>query len=214
MTRLDVMFVAAILALAVFADNPYMDQIGGILRDVSSADRDVRLSATNKIDILMAAVSNSDETATCRLLKAKLRIECADIAGDASIYDPAAFADATNLCWSAMRDVGGDRLKWQFYGASLLLPRPLSMDGCFDDMFCIATNALSSTNVVNSVCFDTNVWHALFGRTVLNTEDASTAFRVLAASSLLLTDRSADIAVYTNGLSQAGIDALAGLLAR
>lgn len=213
MSKLGVFILAASSAIGAFADSPYEEQIGSILQDVASEHREVRQGATNRIDALMGAISNCEQIATCKLLKAKLRMECAEITGADSCYDPGALADATNLCRSALRDISDDRSKWQFYGASLLLPLPLSMDGKFDDMFSVATNALASTSSLAAVSFETNAWHALFGCPVLTPDDGQTAFRTLAASSLLLSDRNADISVYTNGLSQAGLDALAGLLA-
>jgi hypothetical protein len=120
--------VLPVVMLPDLASEVYDSEIGSILQDVSSANRMVRLNATNRIDTLMTSLSNREEIATCKLLMAKLRMECADITGDESIYDFHAYNDVTNLCWSVLHDFDADRAAWPFYGASLLLPLPLSMD--------------------------------------------------------------------------------------
>ena len=208
MKEIKAVILAATMAGNAFAGDPYAEQIGGILQDAGSTNCEIRLEATNRIDSLIAVLSNRCEIATCKLLKAKLRIECADITGPEEIYDYAAFDDSTNLCWSVLNEFSNERTHWQFYGAAMLLPLPLSIDSRFDDMFRVATNALSSANTLNSVSFETNVWQALFGQNTLSAEDAQTSFRSLAASSLLLLDRNADISAYTNGLPAQALDVI------
>jgi hypothetical protein len=160
----------------------------------------VRLNAVNRIDALMASLSDREEIAACKLLKAKLRIECADVMGEESIYDYYAYHDATNLCWGVLNDFRADRSKWQFYGASLLLPRPLSMDKRYGDMFSVATNALSALDAQGMMPVATNVWTVLLSQELLQPCNVRDTLRMLAASSLLLSDANANVSSYTNGL--------------
>ena len=192
--------VLLVMMLPVLASEVYDSEIGSILQDVSSTNRMVRLNATNRIDTLMMSLSNREEIATCRLLMAKLRTECADITGDESIYDFHAYNDVTNLCWSVLHDFDADRAMWPFYGASLLLPLPLSMDKKYGDMFSVATNALFTIDAQDGILIDTNVWGVLFGSEMLQTSNMRVTFRTIAASSLLLSDSAADVSSYTNGL--------------
>ncbi len=192
--------VLSVAASQVLASSVYESEIGSILQDVSSTNRMVRLNATNRIDTLMMSLSNREEIATCKLLMAKLRTECADIMGDESIYDFHAYHDVTNLCWSVLHDFDAERATWPFYGASLLLPLPLSMDRRYGDMFFVATNALSSIDVQNEILIDTNVWSVIFSPELLQMSNMKVSFRTIAASSLLLSDSAADVSAYTNGL--------------
>lgn len=192
--------VLSVAASQVLASSVYESEIVSILQDVSSTNRMVRLNATNRIDTLMMSLSNREEIATCKLLMAKLRTECADIMGDESIYDFNAYHDVTNLCWSVLHDFDAERATWPFYGASLLLPLPLSMDRRYGDMFFVATNALSSIDVQNEILIDTNVWSVIFSPELLQMSNMKVSFRTIAASSLLLSDSAADVSAYTNGL--------------
>ena len=192
--------VLSVAASQVLASSVYESEIVSILQDVSSTNRMVRLNATNRIDTLMMSLSNREEIATCKLLMAKLRTECADIMGDESIYDFNAYHDVTNLCWSVLHDFDAERATWPFYGASLLLPLPLSMDRRYGDMFFVATNALSSIDVQNEILIDTNVWSVIFSPELLQMSNMKVSFRTIAASSLLQSDSAADVSAYTNGL--------------
>ena len=192
--------VLSVAASQVLASSVYESEIVSILQDVSSTNRMVRLNATNRIDTLMMSLSNREEIATCKLLMAKLRTECADIMGDESIYDFNAYHDVTNLCWSVLHDFDAERATWPFYGASLLLPLPLSMDRRYGDMFFVATNALSSIDVQNEILIDTNVWSVIFSPELLQMSNMKVSFRTIAASSLLLSVSAAVVSAYTNGL--------------
>ena len=97
MMKKILLIVLPVVMLPVLASEVYDSEIGSILQDVSSTNRMVRLNATNRIDTLMTSLSNREEIATCKLLIAKLRTECADITGDESIYDFHAYHDVTNL---------------------------------------------------------------------------------------------------------------------
>ena len=200
--------VLPVVMLPVLASEVYESEIGSILQDVSSTNRMVRLNATNRIDTLMMSLSNREEIATCKLLMAKLRTECADITGDESIYDFHAYHDVTNLCWSVLHDFDADRATWQFYGSSLLLPLPLSMDKRYGDMFSVATNALFTIDVQDGIFIDTNVWNVLLGPELLQTGNMRISFQTIAASSLLLSDSSADVSAYTNGLPASALSVI------
>ena len=200
MMKKILLIVLPVVMLPVLASEVYDSEIGSILQDVSSTNRMVRLNATNRIDTLMTSLSNREEIATCKLLMAKLRAECADITGDESIYDFHAYNDVTNLCWSVLHDFDSDRTTWPFYGASLLLPFPLSMDKKYGDMFSVATNALFAIDAQDGILIETNVWSVLFGPELLQTSNMRVTFRTIAASSLLLSDSMADVSSYTNGL--------------
>lgn len=200
--------VLSVAVSQVLASSVYESEIGSILQDVSSTNRTVRLNATNRIDTLMRSLSNRVEIAACKLIMAKLRTECADIMGDESIYDFHAYHDATNLCWSVLHDFDAERTTWPFYGASLLLPLPLSMDKRYGDMFFVATNALSSIDARNEILIDTNVWSAVFSPELLQTGNMRASFRMLAASSLLLSGSTADVSAYTNGLPASALSVI------
>lgn len=200
--------VLPVVMLPVLASEVYESEIGSILQAVSSTNRMTRLNSTNRIDALMMSLSNREEIATCKLLIAKLRTECADITGDESIYDFHAYHDVTNLCWSVLHDFDADRATWPFYGASLLLPLPLSMDKRYGDMFSVATNALFTINAQDGILIDTNVWSVLFGPELLQTGNMRISFRTIAASSLLLSDSAADVSVYTNGLPTSALSVI------
>ena len=208
MIKRMVTMVLSVMVLPVIASAIYESEIGDILQDVSSANRMVRLNAANKINTLVLSLSNREEVAACKLLMAKLRIECADIMGDESIYDSNAYHDATNLCWSVLQDFEAERATWPFYGASLLLPFPLSMDKRYCDMFSVATNALSSIDAQNEIQIDTNVWSALLGAELLQTNNMRDSLRTIAASSLLLHDSAADVSTYTNGLPASALSVI------
>jgi len=196
-----VLLLASVLVTEVAASaTPYNDQIGVILQCVSSTNREVRLNVTNRIDELMKIVTNREELATCKLLKAKVRLECADITGEHESYDDNAYCEVTNLCWGVANEFASDKGSWRLYGALLMLPLPLSMNSRYEEMFCVATNALASVNAQSSIFVDGDVWMALFGKRTLQVEDVKVAMRTLAASSLLLSDSTANVFFYTNGL--------------
>lgn len=195
------LLVASMLVSAVVASaTPYDDQINGILQRILSTNREIRLSTTNRIDALMGIVSNREELATCKLLKAKVRLECADITAPKGIYDDNAYHDVTNLCWSVADEFASDKSSWRLYGALLMLPLPLSMNSRYDEMFRVATNALESANGQETISVDAHVWMVLFGKSALPTEDLNVSMRTLAASALLLSDQNANVFSYTNGL--------------
>ena len=200
MIKLKVLVAGAVVASNMFATSLYDDQISSILGDMVSTNRDVRLSVTNRLNSLITAVTNREQLATCKLLKAKLRTECADIMGDEQIYDYHAFHDATNLCWDVLNTFSGEETAWQFYGATLLLPLPLSMDRQHQAAYSIATNALVSLGVQNDVEIDTNVWAVLFSQESSNPGQIRMLLQTLAAVSLSFADKTADISSYTNGL--------------
>ena len=200
--------VLSVVMSPAFASEGYMAEIGSILRDVSSTNRMVRLNATNRIDALMMSLSNREEIATCKLLMAKLRSECADITGDESIYDFHAYHDVTNLCWSVLHDFDADRATWPFYGAALILPLSLSMDKRYDDMFSVATNALFTIDAQDGILIETNVWSVLFSPELLVPSNMITSFRTIAASSLLLSDSAADVSAYTNDLPSSALSVI------
>lgn len=200
MIKSNVLLASAVVVSTMFATSLYDDQISSILGDMVSTNRDVRLSVTNRLNSLIAAITNREQLATCKLLKAKLRTECADIMGDEKIYDDSAYDDATNLCWDVLRAFPFTENAWQFYGATLLLPLPLSMDRQYQTMYSIATNALVALDTQNVMPMDTNVWTVLVSKDMIQPENIRNLLKVLAASSLSLTDKTADISSYTNGL--------------
>ncbi len=200
MSKLKVLLTSAVVASNVFATGIYDTQIGSILGDMVSTNRDVRLNVTNRLNALITADTNIDHVATCKLLKAKLRIECADIMGDEQIYDYYAFHDATNLCWDVLNLFSGEERAWQFYGATLLLPLPLSMDRQHQAAYSIATNALASLDLQSGFAIDTNVWAVLFSPESSNPGQIRMLLRTLAAVSLSCADKTVDVSSYTNGL--------------
>ena len=200
MMKSVILMVGAFVASTVFGASLYDEQIGSILADMTSTNIETRLNVTNRLNALIASVTNREQLATCRLLKAKLRIECEDITRDERIYDYYAFHDATNLCWKVRNTFSPSENAWQFYGATLLLPLPLSMDRQHQAAYSIATNALVSLGVQNDVEIDTNVWAVLFSQESSNPGQIRMLLRTLAAVSLSFADKTADISSYTNGL--------------
>lgn len=202
--------IVTVFALEAFATSPYESQLGDILMDFSSSNRTTRLDTTNRLDALMRATTNRAELATCKLLKAKLRTECADITGPEDIYDADAYDDVTNLCWSVLGEFAGEKNAWHFYGATILLAKPLSMDNRHDEIYCSATNALAGLCERPALNVETNVWTALFGAESLQEGNIQTLLRTLAAMSLWTMDRTADIGIYTNALPATILEDLKG----
>lgn len=200
MMKLKIVTCCAFVVTVTFATNLYDVQIGSILGDMASTNREVRLNVTNRLNVLISTVTNRGQLATCKLLKAKLRIECADIMGDEQIYDSNAFHDATNLCWDVLRTFSPGENAWQFYGATLLLPLPLSMGKQHQAAYSIATNAIVALEAQSNVEIDTSAWTVLFSQESSQSGHLRMLLRTLAAVSLSFADKTADISSYTNGL--------------
>lgn len=184
----------------------YAAELDGIISEMASTNRQTRLGATNRIDALSASLSDGRQLATCKLLKAKLRSECADIMDGDEVYDHSAYADATNLCLEVMADFANDRESWHAYGAAMLVALPLSIDRRHGEMFEAARDALSLAEGVESVSVETNAWVALFGSETLDFDRTKDALRTIAAAALSLSDASADVSAYTNGLPPQAVE--------
>ncbi len=186
----------------------YEESKADVLAAVASTNREVRLSVTNRVDSLMALAVSVEETNTCKLIKAKVLSECADIMDDEEIYDGSAYGRITNLCWSVLRSSSSRPDSWQRYGSVFCLVEPLSMDGQHETIFGIATNALAVADSQNAVSVDTNVWTVLFGTESLQLEGIREYMRTLAAMSLSMSNRNADISAYTNGLPPRALEVI------
>ena len=191
----------------------YEESKADVLAAVASTNREVRLSVTNRVDSLMALAVSMEETNTCKLIKAKVLSECADIMDDEEIYDDSAYGRITNLCWSVLQSSSSRPDSWQRYGSVFCLVEPLSMDGQHETIFGIATNALAAVDSQNAVSVDTNTWTVLFGAESLQLEGIREHMRTLAAMSLSMLDRDADIFVYTNGLPAQALEVIRSMRA-
>lgn len=203
-----IMTVAMMVVSAAYATSPYDDQIGSVLEDMVSTNREVRLNVTNRLDALIEVTTNGNQLTTCKLLKAKLRTECADIMGDEQVYDCHAFHDATNLCFDVLRYSTPFPSSWQRYGAVFTLALPLSMDRQHQMMYSIATNALEVLDAQCEISTDTNVFAVLYGPESLRPGYMRDMVRTLAAVTLSLSDNAADISAYTNGLPTQAIQVI------
>ena len=211
MMKSMILMVGAFVASSVFGTSLYDEQIGSILADMTSTNIETRLNVTNRLNALIASVTNREQLATCRLLKAKLRIECEDITRDERIYDYYAFHDATNLCWKVRNTFSPSENAWQFYGATLLLPVPLSMDNQHQVAYAIATNALATLDTYGEASLDEDVWPVLFSQEALQQGNMRIALQTLAAITLSFVDITADITSYTNGLPAQAIQMINGI---
>ena len=195
--------VLAVICLAfgfVSHGATYEELKADILADVASTNREARLAVTNRVDGLISLAPSTEETNTCKLIKARVLSECADITGEEEIYDGRAYGMVTNLCWSVLQSSLSRPDSWQRYGSVFCLVEPLSMDGRHETIFGIATNALAAADSQNAVSVDTHTWTVLFGAESLQLQGIKEHMRTLAAVSLSMSDRNADISAYTNGL--------------
>ena len=208
------MFLTVSMLFAhVVASQQYEAQLPSILAGVASTNVLVRLNTTNQIAQLMASVTNRAELATCELLMAKVRTECVDISGSGAFYDPRAYDDVTNRCWSVIHDANADFGAWHPYGAVFLLAKPLSMDGQHAAIFNAATNALGNVSSRDAIGVETNVWTTLFGSETMQVGPMRNSLKALAAISLKLSDSTANIYAYTNGLPISIVDYIRGVIA-
>ena len=208
------MFLTMSMLFAHVAASPqYEAQMPSILAGIASTNALMRLGTTNQIAQLMASVTNRSELATCSLLMAKVRTECVDISGSGSFYDPLSYADVTNHCWFVIHDGNVDFDAWHPYGAVFLLAKPLSMDGQHAVIFNVATNALGNASSRDAISIETNVWTTLFGSETMQIEPMRNSLKALAAISLKLSDSTANIYAYTNGLPTSIVDSIRGVIA-
>jgi hypothetical protein len=73
------------------------------------------MQSTNDIDALIASTTNADRIAECRLLKAAVLVECAEIE-----LDDAAYSEATNLCAIVEADYSERCDNWRLWGSFLV----------------------------------------------------------------------------------------------
>ena len=207
------MFLTVSMLFAhVVASPQYEAQMPSILAGVTSTNMLVRLNTTNQIAQLMASVTDRAELATCELLMAKVRTGCVDISESGAFYDPRSYDDVTNRCWSVIHDANVDFGTWHPYGAVFLLAKPLSMDGQHVIIFNAATNALGYVSSRDAISVETNVWTTLFGRETMEVGPMRNSLKALAAISLKLSDSTANIYAYTNGLPNSIVNSIRGAI--
>ncbi len=195
------MKVKFIFALVVFcavlalpAEINCQEQMMSILSSFSSTNYWERMSVTNQIATLIAATTNGDELAECRLLKAAVLLECAE-----TEHDDSARVEATNLLWALDREYANRHDDWRFFGVRLVMMQSLALSEDYASVYSLATNTIPSAPI-SDFERSTNVWTALFGPDIPVTVSLKDAYRFNAADAMLSLDRNANIFALTNGL--------------
>ena len=186
----------------------FNDQITGILDGFSSVQYSERMQTTNQINLLLAAVTNCDESASCKLLKSAVLLELAE-----TEHDESAYAEATNLCSSVELTYYGNGSDWRLFASRMLQLQALSLKGKYGDAFSIATNSMAVAPV-SGFEMTTNIWVALFGNEIPAQVSLRDAFAVNAADALLSQDKTADIAFLTNGLTGTAMQKIEELISK
>jgi len=186
----------------------FNEQITGILDGFSSAQYYERMQTTNQINLLLATVTNCDESASCKLLKSAVLLELAEVE-----HDDSAYAEATNLCSSVELAYCGSSSDWRFFASRMLQLQALSLKGKYGDAFPIATNSMVIAPV-SGFEMTTNIWVALFGHEIPAQVSLRDAFAVNAVDALLSQDKAADITSLTNGLTGTAMQKIEELISR
>ena len=173
----------------------FNEQIAEILDGFSSVQYYERMQTTNQINLLLAAVTNCDDRASCNLLKSAVLLELAE-----TEHDDLAYAEATNLCSSVELAYCGSSSDWRFFASRMLQSQAYSLKGDYSEVFSVATNSMAVAPV-SGFEMTTNIWVALFGPEIPAQVSLRDAFAVNAADALLSQDRNADLSSLTNGLT-------------
>jgi len=197
--------ITCCVVFLLHAEINFQEQMNSILTGFSSTNYLERMGSTNQINALIAATTNGDELAECRLLKSAVLLECAETEHDAS-----ARVEATNLLWSVEHEYANRQGDWRFFGARLVLMQSLALGEEYAKIYSIATNTIP---IAPTCGFErsTNVWLSLFGPEIPDGISLRDAFRFNAADALLSIDKAADVSALTNGLPSEMIVRLVGI---
>ena len=179
---------------AAYATSPYDDQIGSVLEDMVSTNREVRLNVTNRLDALIEVTTNGNQLATCKLLKASILLDYSE-----NMADTTAFDCVTNICREIEADLSG-LYAWQRIGALSIFANAMIDDGHPEVAFVASTNLLSIFTGNQCLGVDTNIWDVLFKPGGMDVMPPMDFIRANAAASLFKMNPNADLSPYTNGV--------------
>ena len=189
-----IMTVAMMVVSAAYATSPYDDQIGSVLEDMVSTNREVRLNVTNRLDALIEVTTNGNQLATCKLLKASILLDYSE-----NMADTTAFDCVTNICREIEADLSG-LYAWQRIGALSIFANAMIDDGHPEVAFVASTNLQSIFNGNQCLGVDTNIWDVLFKPGGMDVMPPMDFIRANAAASLFKMNPNADLSPYTNGV--------------
>lgn len=189
-----IMTVAMMVVSAAYATSPYDDQIGSVLEDMVSTNREVRLNVTNRLDALIEVTTNGNQLATCKLLKASILLDYSE-----NMADTTAFDCVTNICREIEADLSG-LYAWQRIGALSIFANAMIDDGHPEVAFVASTNLLSIFTGNQCLGVDTNIWDVLFKPGGMDVMPPMDFIRANAAASLFKMNPNADLSPYTNGV--------------
>ena len=189
-----IMTVAMMVVSAAYATSPYDDQIGSVLEDMVSTNREVRLNVTNRLDALIEVTTNGNQLATCKLLKASILLDYSE-----NMADTVAFDCVTNICREIEADLSG-LYAWQRIGALSIFANAMIDDGHPEVAFVASTNLLSIFTGNQCLGVDTNIWDVLFKPGGMDVMPPMDFIRANAAASLFKMNPNADLSPYTNGV--------------
>jgi len=189
-----IMTVAMMVVSAAYATSPYDDQIGSVLEDMVSTNREVRLNVTNRLDALIEVTTNGNQLATCKLLKASILLDYSE-----NMADTTAFDCVTNICREIEADLSG-LYAWQRIGALSIFANAMIDDGHPEVAFVASTNLLSIFTGNQCLGVDTNIWDVLFKPGGMDVMPPMDFIRANAAASLFKMNPNADLSSYTNGV--------------
>lgn len=154
-----------------------------------------RLNAIGAVDELIAASSNRDDAAACRLVKATLLLEKSEID-----LDDAAWDEATNLCGVVETAFADSPGAWQVGAAALIRLGAQMTGGDCDAALSTATNALARTSAAYDQPVSSCVLFADFPAERLRGVSLRHVLSAAAAECMLKRDGGADVSSLTNGL--------------
>ena len=189
-----IMTFAMMVVSAAYATSPYDDQIGSVLEDMVSTNREVRLNVTNRLDALIEVTTNGNQLATCKLLKASILLDYSE-----NMADTTAFDCVTNICREIEADLSG-LYAWQRIGALSIFANAMIDDGHPEVAFVASTNLLSIFTGNQCLGVDTNIWDVLFKPGGMDVMPPMDFIRANAAASLFKMNPNADLSPYTNGV--------------
>lgn len=193
-TRFCIAAFLALCGIPLLAEVDYQSGLTNALHLFSSSRHWERMQSTNCINVLISSTTNADRIAECKLLKAAVLVECAEIE-----LDDAAYSEATNLCAAVKAEYSGRGDNWLLWGSILVNMQALSAMEQYTNVYAVATNAIALSPPLD-FARSTNVWSALFGPEIPDSISLRDAFRFNAADALLSIDKTADVNALTNGL--------------
>lgn len=152
--------------------------------------------------------ASQNEAATCRLIASCLLLVKSGNEPDCSAYN-----EATNLCRTAIANMGANTNAWQVFGLQLVLADSCSVDGRYNEAFTMSTNLLSRINLSTMPTQETNIWDAiscyLFES---NSLTVCEAVNTSAAMNLALANRTSDLMTFTNSIPPGAVQLVNGLI--